>query len=407
VPAIVLDYGVGDPLVIEPGSGALVHAFRGPTGVSGSGATALVERSLREGVVGPPLTAHVVADDRVVVAVSGDVPQDAPVLAAIREVLGDAATAPALVSVVRGTPLAPDRPALPQGALPPPGAVDEEWFDPAAESSTSYLGAGSAGRPRYLARALVDADVVLTVGGWDWNAAFGGPSIEGDIWPVFSRSDARRDLFSALARRGRRALPAWRATSREIAWQLGVTASLRLVAGRAGTLHAACFGLPTDAEREARAAATGWRPRLSEAVDLTIASLTDPAAGFDAVTRAVAAAARVTRPGGTICIASRVAQGPGIVFLRWRQGAPLPALLREAVASGDPVLVADALAARLFARALGPRRIVLLSAIDESTVEELGFGHAAAPEVVERLAHRAASVAVLEEADRMLPDVAR
>ncbi len=85
----------------------------------------------------------------------------------------------------------------------------------------------------------------------------------------------------------------------------------------------------------------------------------------------------------------------------------MPALLREAVASGDPVLVADALAARLFARALGPRRIVLLSAIDESTVEELGFGHAAAPEVVERLAHRAASVAVLEEADRMLPDVAR
>jgi hypothetical protein len=49
---------------------------------------------------------------------------------------------------------------------------------------------------------------------------------------------------------------------------------------------------------------------------------------------------------------------------------------------------------------------VLLSAADEAAVEDLEFGHAAAPEVVERLAHRAESVVVLEEADRMLPRLA-
>jgi len=46
---------------------------------------------------------------------------------------------------------------------------------------------------------------------------------------------------------------------------------------------------------------------------------------------------------------------------------------------------------------------VLLSDLDEATVEELEIGCAATPEVVERLAHRADSVTVLHEADRMLP----
>jgi len=93
-----------------------------------------------------------------------------------------------------------------------------------------------------------------------------------------------------------------------------------------------------------------------------------------------------------------------VIFLRWRQGAPLEQLVHEAVATGDPVLITDALQTRLFARALGERRLVLLSDIDEAAVEELSFGHAATPDVVDRLAHRADSIAVLHEADLMLPN---
>ena len=123
--------------------------------------------------------------------------------------------------------------------------------------------------------------------------------------------------------------------------------------------------------------------------------------------RAVAAAARVTRADGTICVASRVSSGPGIIFLRWRQGAPLEKLVHEALATQDPQLVADALQTRLFARALGDRRLVLLSDMAEDAVEELEFGSASSPEVVERLVHRSDSLAVLHEADRMLPNMGR
>ena len=48
-------------------------------------------------------------------------------------------------------------------------------------------------------------------------------------------------------------------------------------------------------------------------------------------------------------------------------------------------------------------RRVLLSALDESMVEDLEFGFADTPAVVERLARRAESLIVLQEADRMFP----
>ena len=172
-------------------------------------------------------------------------------------------------------------------------------------------------------------------------------------------------------------------------------------------LAAAAFGSPDAADRQARELAAGWRPRVRGAAMLSIASLSNPGGGLSMVLRAVAAAARLTHPGGTICVVSRLGERPGVIFSRWREGAPLDGLVREALGTGDPSLVTDAWQTRFFARALGDRRLVLLSDLDEATVEELELGFAATPEVVERLAHRADSVAVLHEADRMLPRLAR
>ena len=77
--------------------------------------------------------------------------------------------------------------------------------------------------------------------------------------------------------------------------------------------------------------------------------------------------------------------------------------MHEAVASGDRTLITDALLTRLFARAIDDRRLVLLSNLSEELVEELEFGYAGSPEIVERLAHRAERLAVLAEADRCFP----
>jgi len=327
---ITLDYGADDPLVLETAEGGLVSDCRGPAGVEGPAAGDRVAAALAAPLHGPPLAAHVVPGDRVAVAVSGTVPQAAAVVAAVVDGLCAAGVEAEAIHVLHATQAG--------ASAGPPGAIE---FDATVDAGTAYLAADEAGHPLYLARQLVDADVVVAVGEWGWDAALGGRSLAGELWPAFSR----------------------------------------------------------------RAAARAWCPAIDEPVELAVVSLS-ASRSFAAVTTAVAAAARVARPDGTICVACRVTEPPGIVFQRWRQGAALERLVHEAVGTRDGALVADALQTRLFARALGDRRLVLLSDIDEAAVEDLEFGFAAGPDVIERLVERADSVAVLHEADRMLPQAA-
>ena len=397
---IPLDYGADEPLLLEVDDDALVADCRGPEGVTGEAARQLVTAAFSGTQSGPPLEAHVVPGDRVAIGLAGDVPQVAVVAAAVTERLVAAGVESADITVLHA-------PALEGAALPSvgdvPGIGSNAEFDPAIEPQTSYMAADEAGRPIHLARALVDADVVVSIGGFGWDAAFGGHSLEGELWPTFSRRLCRQELVRSLSTRGRRALDAWKTSNHEATWQLGVCANLRIVGGRGDSLAAAAFGLPDAAARLARKLAAGWRPKVRGPAMLTLASLSNPCGGLGMLLRAVAAAARVTHPGGTVCVASRLAERPGVIFSRWREGAPLDRLVLEAVGTGDQSLITDAFQTRFFARALGDRRLVLLSDLDEATVEELELGFAATPEVVERLAHRADSVAVLHEADRMLP----
>jgi hypothetical protein len=403
VKCIPLDYGDDEPLLLEVDDAALVADCRGPEGVTGDAAGQLVTAAFSATESGPPLESHVVPGDRVAIGLAADAPQAAEVVAAVATRLVAAGVDPADITVLRAPPLEPLGCGVPEQTRGVPAIGAATAFDPAVEPQTSYMAADEAGRPIHLARALVDADVVVSIGQWGWDAAFGGRSIEGELWPTFSRRSCREEIVRSLARRGRRAIDAWMVSNHEATWQLGVCANLRLVAGRADTLAAAAFGL-SDA-RQARRLAAGWRPRVRATAMLTIASLSNPRGGTAMLLRAVAAAARVTHPTGTMCVASRLAERPGVIFARWREGAPLDALVREAVGTGDQALITDAFQTRFFARALGERRLVLLSDLDEATVEELELGFAATPEVVERLAHRSDSVTVLHEADRMLPRV--
>jgi len=392
VPRLSIAYGADAPLEI---AGDDVARLTGPEGRIGEAAGQLVAAALAAPTAGPPLAAHVVAGDRAVMAIAGAVPQEREVHAAVAGCLAGAGVDDPLV--LAAPPLDP-----PLGRAGP-APVSASRFDPDLDAATSYLAADAEGRPLYVARALVDADVVIFTGDWCWDPTLGGRGLDGELWPGFGRRTCRHDLLRAVARRGRHALADWRQSLQEITWQLGVCASLRLVAGRGGSLDVAFLCLPDAAAREAVAMAATWCTRVDAAADVTIATLSDPNGDFDLVTRAVAAAARVTTPDGIVCIASRTAAAPGPVLVRARQSVPLDRLVHEAVAGDDPVLVASAVQARLFVRALGDRRLVLLTDLDETAVEEAEFTRADEPGDISRLAARADRVLVLEEADRMLP----
>ena len=86
---------------------------------------------------------------------------------------------------------------------------------------------------------------------------------------------------------------------------------------------------------------------------LTIAGVADKPCGFAELTRALAAAARVTNHDGTVCIVCSMDEEPGPIFTRWRQGINFGMLLRETLNSDDTDLHMDALQTSLFAQALG------------------------------------------------------
>ena len=388
--SIPLDVGSDELLMLTPRAGSLIADCRGPEGVGGDAAGVLVAEAVADDAYGPPLAGHVVSGDRVAIAMAGAIPERAQVIRAVHRSLEMAGVAPDDISLIDTSP--------------------------ARDSDTAYLAADEEGLPCYLARSLVDADVVVAVGGFWWDASLGGRSLEGELWPTFSRPESRQELVCRLARRGRLALAGWRAEMQQVDWNLGMTASLRLVAGRHGALAAAVFGLPNAARVAARRRAEAWRPTVAREAAVTIASLSRPlepsgerdsntAGDLHAVVSAVAAAARVTHEDGTICLVGRLGAAPGLIFSRWRQGAPLQGLVHEAVGMKDPQLIADALQTRLFARAIGDRRLVFLSDLDESIVEDLEFGYADSPEDVARLAAKAESLIVLHEADLMLPEV--
>jgi len=392
VPLISLGFA-GRTLPLDLAEGTLLTEYAGPTGTTGAAAADLVARAVGGPAHGPPLASHVVPGDRVAIAISGRIPQAEAVHGGVADSLARAGVAADDIGVLWADPIGGGQ------------VADGPRFDPAIESATAYLSADADARPLHLARALVDADVVVAIGGFGWDASLAGRSLEGELWPAFGRRHNRDGLSLAMLRAGRQALVDWRAELHDITWQLGVIASLRLVPGRAGSLHAACFGLPEEAARDARRAAEAWRPQVVEPADVAVCTLAAAAPSFRDLVRGIAAAARATVPDATICVVGEVADPPGPVTSRWRQGTPLAPLLREAAGSGDPALVADALDAKLLARALGERRLVLLSRLAEEVVEDLGFGHAADASVIERLANRGESVAILHEADLLLPRI--
>lgn len=386
---IELHAGAKAPLVVEVRPAALVAELIGPAGVTGSDAERLVEAAVSTPLDGPPLAAHAVPGDRVVIAVAGGIPQARHVIAAIKARLTDAGITDDSLPILHAGPTAA-------------GLDAAAEFHAAAVAETAYLAADKAGHPMHMARTLVDADVVVTVGEWSFDARLGGRSLGGELWPAFGREECAADLLLDLARRGRGALRRWRANLDAVVWQLGVTACLRVVAGRDGSLAAATFGTSTTAARQARAAAAAWAPAVARPADLAVCSVSQASSGFNAFSRAIAAAARITRPGGTICVAGST-EPPGPVVTRWREGTPLQPLVQEARRSGDQSLVADAVEARFLARGLEDRRLVLLGNLDEALVENLEFGYAATPDAVQRLVRQAESVVIIHEADRMFP----
>ncbi|MEO1992238.1 MAG: hypothetical protein ABGW78_09935 [Pirellulales bacterium] len=373
-----------NPIVLTPQPEQLIAECRGPDGASGSAASQLIAQAVCDKKYGPPLRVCVVPGDRVAIALPEAIPQREFVLDAVRDVLEKAGVNSSDIVVV-------DTP-------------------PEQDKDAAYLAADESGEPNYLSRVLVDADVVILVSTCQLDASLGGRSLSGELWPFFSRPERREQFVLDLAKKGRGALAHWNGEIQKIDWNLGLIASLRLVIGSNETLSSAVFGLPRATCKIAYQRCEGWRPSVNRKAALTVTSvssnmMTTGSSQWDAVIRAIAAAGRVTCDDGTICLVGSLSEEPGEVLTQWRQGALLRGIVHEAIHSNNQNLIKDALQTRLLAKALGDRRLVIFSDLEESLVEDLEFGFAESPDDLVRLTARADELIVLHEGDLLMPQI--
>ena len=88
--SIELNWGDSKPIVLELSGKTIVADCRAPQGFFGVAARDRIVAALESAAHGPPLSRHVVPGDRVVIAIAGDLPQEAFVREAMIQTLTSA-----------------------------------------------------------------------------------------------------------------------------------------------------------------------------------------------------------------------------------------------------------------------------------------------------------------------------
>jgi nickel-dependent lactate racemase len=389
-----------DRLELEVQNERLVQVQRAPISANLADPAAAVAAALESPHGFPALRRALTPDDEVVIVVDERLPNVAALLTAVLEHVTQAHVRPEAITLLC-LPPSTGQPWLEQ--LPEAFQdVHIEVHDPAQRKRLSYLATTRKGRRVYLNRTAVDAaqSVVLTLRGYDCYAGYAGGAAA--IFPALSdettRQQGREHLSLQAPDAGR--WPA-RQEAAEVAWLLGSPFFIQCVAGSDGGLAQAIGGVVESCQEGERLQDARWRLDVDRPADLVMASISgDPAQhAFADLARALAAAARVVKPGGRIALltAAEPALGEAATLLRQHE-EPAQALktLRE-----HP-LETEHEAAFQWASAAAESRIYLLSKLSEDVAEELFAIPLEHARQVQRLVSEAASCLLLPDAHRSL-----
>ncbi len=325
-----------------------------------------VSAALAEPLGYPPLAKAVVPDDHVVIAVGAGLPHAQTVVDMAVRVLVDAGVEPADVTLLGQA----------EATVTTLGA---QWpdarhlvHDPADRRQMAFLGRTGDQMQIVLNRALVDADVVISVGCLRPSQTLGYNGPAGGLSPAFADEPTQR-RFRAFhctplprqhaERRAKRPPRSPGCSGRGLP-----SKSCLAVARISCTCSPATWRRWPSAERSA-----AMRPGSSTILRPPTWSWSPSRAAeqqtWDNVCLALSAAADVTQPDGAIAICSELATPAGEA-LQMLAGADSLAEAEHAIRKSPP---ADALAALELARALADHHVYLLSRLPSRDVEELGM----------------------------------
>jgi hypothetical protein len=207
----------------------VVGSWSGPASIPTAEVGGRVLEALGDPRGYPPLRQAVVPGDRVVIALDPETPELGAVLGASCEVLRSAGVEPETTRVLA--------PAPPPGGWPfgLPSGVEWSVHDPEDRAGIAYLATTPQGRRVYLNRHATDADFVLAIGRFGFDAALGFRGPWSAIYPDLS--DAA--TLGAYRGQGRDDRTRWDeretlAESAEVSWLLGGQLQLGVLEGASG-----------------------------------------------------------------------------------------------------------------------------------------------------------------------------
>jgi len=367
---ISLNYGTEGRFSCEIDAARVVASRIGPRAVSQLGDE--IARSLAHPVAFPPLVQAVISDDHVVLALDRYTPQAASLVAAVWVVLEDREVDPARVTVLQpvplnGTPLPDPRSELPEHARQ---AMAWKTHDPTSDLC-AYLAATSSGERIYLARELIDADIVITLGSIEYDSVLGYRGTNSVFYPGLSNADAvakahgqgHRELGPDDTRPLRQLID-------EIGWLLGTQFTLQVIPSTGTDVAGVVAGTYDSVLQEGKQAlAEGWLVELDRRADIVVAAVDVDARGhgWTQVGAALATARNLVAREGKIILLSELDEelGAGLELLA-EADAP-----RDASPQLRAQSPADLVGATQCIEAVDWADVYLLSELPSDLVEDL------------------------------------
>jgi hypothetical protein len=269
--------------------------------------------------------------------------------------------------------------------LCPPTSSRQEWVSELPERLESvqvathvatdrkqlaYLATTRKGRRVYLNRAVVDADQLVVLTGLRFDPQMGHLGAAGAVFPAMSDAETRHAWDKTLSMDAPQDAP-WpaRGEAEEVAWLLGAPFQVQVVEGAGDTVAGVIAG-SNDAAADGRALLDRyWRGTVARPVDTVIAAMSGDPARQDLgdMARALACAARVVRPNGTIVLLCQTRPALSEGFQRMMDQDDSDRAFKSLAAAPTD----DWPAAYSWLQAARRARIVLLSGIPAEAAEGL------------------------------------
>ncbi len=355
----------------------------------------------------PPLVHFFTPGDRAVFALDRHTPEAATLIATLWNSLAPSGLQPSDLVILQpagldGRPQADPRTQLPEDVR---SQIVWKTHDATDETARAYLASSSRGDRIYLARELVESDVVVSIGTIAYDAVIGYRGTSSVFYPSLSSVEAIQKLHgqghSELGPEDDRPL---RQEMDEVAWLLGNMFTVQVIPSRSkGVVEVLAGASDAVLTHGKELLAQEWRVSLDRRVPLVVVAIEEDDAGhgWAQVGAALETARNLVTKGGRIVVLTELTAPltPGLDLLRASRDA------RSALQPLRKRQPPDMVSAIQIAQAADWARVSLLSRLDPSVAEELFLFSLESEREVVRLLEDGGPCAFIESAQHTYGEI--